>query len=90
MVTYYGDGVNLLNTGGGIGIGSTQGIVGYGFTTLNFIGAGNTFKATGTTLDISISGGGGGGGSVSIGSEAPSTPTSGSLWYHTEYGRTFV
>ena len=89
MVTYYGDGVNLLNTGGGIGIGSTQGIVGYGFTTLNFIGAGNTFKTDGTSIDISISGGGGGG-SVSIGSEAPSSPTSGSLWYHTEYGRTFV
>ena len=89
MVTYYGDGVNLLNTGGGIGIGSTQGIVGYGFTTLNFIGAGNTFKTDGTSIDISISGGGGGG-SVSIGSEAPSAPTSGSLWYHTEYGRTFV
>jgi hypothetical protein len=89
MVTYYGDGVNLLNTGGGIGIGSTQGIVGYGFTTLNFIGAGNTFKTDGTSIDISISGGGGGG-SVSIGSEAPSSPSSGSLWYHTEYGRTFV
>ena len=65
VVTYYGDGVNLLNTGGGIGIGSTQGIVGYGFTTLNFIGAGNTFKADGTSIDISISGGGGSG-SVSI------------------------
>ena len=89
MVTYYGDGVNLLNTGGGIGIGSTQGIVGYGFTTLNFIGAGNTFKTDGTTIDISISGGGGSG-SVSIGSEAPATPSSGDLWYSTEYGRTFV
>ena len=64
MVTYYGDGVNLLNTGGGIGIGSTQGIVGYGFTTLNFIGAGNTFKVreAGEVIDISIQGGGGGGG----------------------------
>ena len=90
MVTYYGDGVNLLNTGGGIGIGSTQGIVGYGFTTLNFIGAGNTFKTDGTTIDISISGGGGGSGSVSISSEAPSSPSNGDLWYSTEYGRTFV
>ena len=89
MVTYYGDGVNLLNTGGGIGIGSTQGIVGYGFTTLNFIGAGNTFKTDGTTIDISISGGGGSG-SVSISSEAPDSPSSGDLWYSTEYGRTFV
>jgi len=31
--------------------------------TLNFIGAGNTFQVTGTTVDISIAGGGGGGGS---------------------------
>ena len=89
MVTYYGDGVNLLNTGGGIGIGSTQGIVGYGFTTLNFIGAGNTFKADGTSIDISISGGGGSG-SVSISSVAPTSPSSGDLWYSTEYGRTFI
>ena len=29
--------------------------------TLNFIGAGNTFQVTGTTVDISIAGGGGGG-----------------------------
>ena len=29
--------------------------------TLNFVGAGNTFKVTGTTVDISIAGGGGGG-----------------------------
>ena len=32
-----------------------------GISTLNFIGAGNTFKVTGQTLDISIAGGGGGG-----------------------------
>ena len=39
VVTYYGDGANLLNTGSGIGIGSTgtdglgaSGLVGYGFT----------------------------------------------------------
>ena len=31
--------------------------------TLNFVGAGNTFQVTGTTVDISIAGGGGGGGS---------------------------
>jgi len=32
--------------------------------TLNFVGAGNTFKVTGTTVDISIAGGGGGGGNA--------------------------
>ena len=30
-------------------------------TTLNFIGAGNTFAVSGTTIDVSIAGGGGGG-----------------------------
>jgi len=34
--------------------------------TLNFVGAGNTFKVTGTTVDISIAGGGGGGGNGKI------------------------
>ena len=89
VITYYGDGANLINTGGGVGIGSTLGVVGYGFTFINFVGTGNTFKVTGTTVDIGISGGGGSG-SVSIGSEAPALPTSGDLWYSTEYGRTFV
>ena len=78
-----------LGTGFGVGIKTTSGVVGYGFTILNFVGAGNTFATDGTTVDISIAGGGGGG-SVSIGSEAPSGPSSGNLWYHTEYGRTFV
>ena len=32
--------------------------------TLNFVGVGNTFKVTGTTVDISIAGGGGGGGNA--------------------------
>jgi hypothetical protein len=89
VITYYGDGANLTNTGGGVGIGSTLGVVGYGFTFINFVGTGNTFKVDGTTVDIGISGGGGSG-SVSIGSEAPASPSSGDLWYSTEYGRTFV
>ena len=89
VITYYGDGANLINTGGGVGIGSTLGVVGYGFTFINFVGTGNTFKVDGTTVDIGISGGGGSG-SVSIGSEAPGAPSNGDLWYSTEYGRTFV
>ena len=50
--------------GGGVGVGikTTGGVIGYGFTTLNFIGTGNTFATSGTTVDISIAGGGGGGG----------------------------
>ena len=89
VITYYGDGANLINTGGGVGIGSTLGVVGYGFTFLNFVGTGSTFKVDGTTIDIGV-GGGGGSGSVSISSEAPAAPSNGDLWYSTEYGRTFV
>lgn len=49
-------------TGGGIGVGiqTSGGVIGYGFTNLNFIGAGNTFATNGSTVDISIAGGGGG------------------------------
>ena len=46
----------------GIGIQSGWLNVAVGvLTALNFIGAGNTFKVTGSTVDISIQGGGGGG-----------------------------
>ena len=45
---------------GNIGIRTTGGFVGTGFTVLNFVGAGNTFAVSGdgTTIDISIAGGG--------------------------------
>jgi len=49
---------------GGFMIGITSGptnITNGPVKTLNFVGAGNTFKVTGTTVDISIAGGGGGG-----------------------------
>ena len=60
VITYHGDGSNL--TGVSIGIQSGGFLVGYGVTTLNFIGAGNTFNydTTTNTVDISIQGGGGG------------------------------
>ena len=80
---------------GSIGIQSAGLLVGAAVTTLNFIGAGNTFsynEAT-KTLDVSISGGGrggAGGGAVSIGLTAPENPENGDLWYSIDYGRTFV
>ena len=49
---------------GGFMIGITSGatnITNGPIKTLNFVGAGNTFKVAGTTVDISIAGGGGGG-----------------------------
>ena len=45
-----------------IGIQSAGIQIGAGITQLNFIGAGNTFAVSGTTVDISIAGGGGGSG----------------------------
>jgi hypothetical protein len=98
VITYIGDGSQL--TGLGIGIGSTgsdglgaSGLVGYGFTQLNFIGLGVSDVLFNTSVGIAtvwIAGGGGGSGNVSIGSEAPTSPTSGDLWYSTEYGTTFI
>ena len=43
----------------GIQSGGIQ--IGAGITQLNFVGTGNTFAVSGTTVDISIQGGGGGG-----------------------------
>ena len=98
VITYIGDGSQL--TGLGIGIGSTgsdglgaSGLVGYGFTQLNFIGLGVSDVLFNTSVGIAtvwIAGGGGGSGNVSIGSEAPGSPSSGDLWYSTEYGTTFI
>lgn len=61
IVTYYGDGSKLSNIISGVGIQSSGVNVGSGVTTLNFIGAGNTFSVDGSTVNISIQGGGGGG-----------------------------
>ena len=43
----------------GVGIQSSGTLVGSAITTLNFIGAGNTFSVDGSTVNISIQGGGG-------------------------------
>ncbi len=57
--------VGVVTAGRGFAIGiqsaSLDVAKNVGISTLNFIGAGNTFKVTGQTLDISIAGGGGGG-----------------------------
>jgi hypothetical protein len=58
IVTYYGDGQYLQNIVSGVGIQSGGNVIGTGITTLNFVGAGNTFVLNGNTVDISISGGG--------------------------------
>ena len=45
-----------------VGISSAGVVIGAGITQLNFVGAGNTFKVTQNTMDVSISGGAMGGG----------------------------
>ena len=45
-----------------VGISSAGVVIGAGITQLNFVGAGNTFKVTDNTMDVSISGGAMGGG----------------------------
>ena len=51
----------------GIGIHSAGTAVHTGIiTSLNFVGAGNTFSVTGSRVDISIAGGGGGGGETAV------------------------
>jgi len=61
--TVIDDNRSLININSGLGVGIQSGgtIVGYGATILNFVGAGNTFKVDGDTIDISIEGGGGSG-----------------------------
>ena len=54
IVTYYGDGQYLENIISGVGIQSSGTVIGTGFTTLNFIGVGNTIVSIGNTVNISI------------------------------------
>ena len=64
----------------GIGIQSGGLNVAVGvLTALNFIGAGNTFKVTGSIVDISIQGGGGGGGAGAFTTSRSGIQTSSSL-----------
>ena len=54
--SYYGDGSNLSNIISGVGINSAGTNIGYGITTLNFVGSGTTIIVDGTTADISAGG----------------------------------
>ena len=92
IVTYYGDGSQLTNILSGVGIATAGGTVGTGATILDFRGPGiSTVTVSAGIATINITGGGGGGGgAVSIGTEAPTSPTNGDLWYSPDYARTFV
>ena len=91
IVTYYGDGSKLTNVTSGVGIKTTGSVIGFGATILDFRGAGiSTITVASGIATINISGGGGSGGSIGIGSAFPVSSTSGSLFFHIDYGRTFV
>ena len=105
IVTYYGDGTYLSmanNPGMGIGIGTIGGVVGYGATFLDLRGAGVSTTFYNDIVGIATiffegGGGGGGGGAIGIGSTFPGTPlsiepppSSGDLFFHINYGRTFI
>ncbi len=49
----------ISKDGLGVGISSAGVSIGSSITELNFVGTGNTFSITGTTVDVSIAGGGG-------------------------------
>ena len=61
--SFYGDGSNLSNIISGVGVNSGGTNIGYGVTTLHFVGSGTTIEVSGTTANISAGGGGGGGAS---------------------------
>ena len=90
----------VTGPGAGVGIRTAGGVIGYGFTTLNFIGTGNTFATSGNTVDISIAGGGGSGGSevdtsvngttaVGVGSIAVATHRSASIRVQIDQGANY-
>ena len=98
IVTYYGDGQYLQNILSGVGVATAGGTVGTGATILDFRGAGiSTVTVASGIATIKINGGGGGGGAIGIGSTFPGTPlsidpapSSGDLFFHIDYGRTFI
>ena len=61
----------------GVAIQSAGAAIGVGITQLNFIGTGNTFAVSGSSVDVSIAGGGGGGiGTVVTFEDASDSPFS--------------
>jgi hypothetical protein len=80
---------DISRYGLGVGIQSAGSVVtGVGITQLNFIGAGNTFRVSGGTVDISISGGGGAGVSTSGITTSAIFSNFGTIWENQDLGKT--
>ena len=98
--TYYGDGSNL--SGVKIGVQTGGNAIGYGVTLIDFRGPGVSTGFYDTASGIATiffqgGGGSGGAGAIGIGSTFPGSPYStaadpqnGDLFYHIDYGRTFI
>ena len=98
--TYYGDGSNL--SGVKIGVQTSGNAVGYGVTLIDFRGPGVSTGFYDTASGIATiffqgGGGSGGAGAIGIGSTFPGStystaaePSNGDLFYHIDYGRTFI
>ena len=98
--TYYGDGSNL--SGVKIGVQTSGNAVGYGVTLIDFRGPGVSTGFYDTASGIATiffqgGGGSGGAGAIGIGSTFPGStystaaePQNGDLFYHIDYGRTFI
>ena len=65
--SFIGDGSGLTNTISGVGINSGGTNIGYGVTTLNFVGTGTTVEVSGTTANIAPGGAGSGSITMAIG-----------------------
>jgi hypothetical protein len=91
--SFHGSGAALTGLpAAGVGLQTAGGFIGAGVTILDFRGAGISSVTISSGIGtLFITGGGGGGsGSISISTAAPSTPTSGDLWYSPDYARTFI
>lgn len=71
-----GTGVASTEFRAAVGISSAGTVIGAGITQLNFVGAGNTFRVDGNTMDITISGGARGNGGNNVFFENDITVTS--------------
>lgn len=90
--SFHGSGAALTGLpAAGVGLQTAGGFIGAGVTILDFRGAGISSVTISSGIGtLFITGGGGGSGSISISTAAPSTPTSGDLWYSPDYARTFI
>jgi hypothetical protein len=89
--SFVGDGSALTGLpAAGVGLQTAGGFIGAGVTILDFRGAGISTVTISSGIGTLHITGGGGSGSISISTAAPTSPTSGDLWYSPDYARTFI